>query len=185
MDKHLAFAVLNLSPNATFEDIEETVEAQIFELRTYFLRQPIVAALYVRRTEKCAQIFDLAQLFDLTLSDNGTHIHIPLAEGTLEEILKNYEAITTQLRSQMARTMHPESIRLLALNLVSVQQDFEKHFLAITNGEAATPVLAADQLQTGRLLRLLTTDANQPEVLEIIARERSRILALTHRPQQK
>lgn len=181
---HLAFAVLNLTPNAAIEEIEEALEMQIFELRNYFLRQPIVAALYVRRADKCVQLFDIAKLLDLPLSDDETHIHIPLAEGTLAEILKNYETITTRLRSQMARTMHPESIRLLALNLVSVQQDFENHFLALTAGETLTPVLAADQLQTGRLLRLLTTDADSPLVQEIIARERSRILSLT-RLQQK
>jgi hypothetical protein len=185
MDKHLAFAILKVDSDADKETIEDAMVSQIFELRSYFLRQPIVAALYLRRIEKCYQLFEIATLLEVDLSGDYIHSDIPLAEGNVIDILKNYEAATSLLRLQVAQTMHPKSIGLVAKNLVAVQHDFEQYFLSVTSGELATPVLAADQLNTGRLLRLLAINPHQQEVVEMIARERTRILGLTRRTQEK
>lgn len=181
MNKHLALAVLKLSDSADRDEIEEALQLQIFDLRSYFLKQPVVEPLFLSRATKCAQLAEVAGLFHIDLSHSSSHIRIPLAEGNLEETLKNYEAAMANLRLQLARTMHPDLIRELAVAMVRVQRDFETRFLTLSSGEHPTSVLAADQLPTGRLIRMLSNNHDSNEIQELIARERTRILGLPKR----
>jgi hypothetical protein len=184
MNTEEALSALDLVDVPPADDLDELITEQVFALREYFLRNPVVPELYRGRMRRLHRITEAG--FALGWSCTKATRPFPAIsfgeQAELTNLLRGYELALSQVRSEMAKTLNPIVLGALAVRMVEVQLAFEVAFFAVTTEvePADAEPKAADQADSGRMLWLLADGEDeqaQSELRGLIARERKRIMA--------
>lgn len=184
MDAKSALFHLELSAQPPVDVLEEVVEDRCFELRDYFLRNPVIPELYASRIKRLERLAEAAEALGLpVLAHPSTSKSSAAFEGaSLDDILRGFEESHALLRKQMSATLHPLALAGIAQAMIEVQEQYEEAFFMATQrfGIQEEAVKASNHLDTGRLLRWMNLDGEpQPtqtgESAKMIEAERRRI----------
>ena len=164
--------------------LHDLIEEAVFPIREYFLRQPVVAVLFRSRIARIQQLQEASRTFELTYAEPEPLANITFDQRELPALLRAYESEMSQARLEVARHLSPPQVIQAAQHMVSVQSAFEVSFLSVTAefASAEADILAAQLLDTGKALRLLS-EAPQ-EVQSLIENERKRIALIHARARQ-
>ncbi len=184
MDVHTALAHLELIDHPPEDVLEELLEERCFDLRDYFLRNPVIPELYASRVRRLQRIAEAAEALGFHWAARPPKPLIVLGRtASLAELLKRFEAEQAVLRSRLSASLHPIELADLAEAMVALQLDYEAGFFELTRAFGTTDeaVKAADHLDTGRLLRWIAQNGTpvpsaQSEATASIAAERRRII---------
>lgn len=178
MTEATALHILNLERKPPLDDLRDIVEEQLFELRNYFLRNPVVRELYENRIARINRIADAAEVLGLKFNkDRNFDMEVTYSASELPELLREFEQALTQARLLLASSLVPYTLRQTCRSMIAFQESFETRFMELTshiapyNGE----VRAAEHVDTGRLLREIIS-GYRPDAEQLIAKERRRIL---------
>ncbi len=184
MDAKSALFHLELTAQPPVDVLEEVVEDRCFELRDYFLRNPVIPELYASRIKRLERLAEAAEALGLpVLAHPSTSKSSAAFEGaSLDDILRGFEESHALLRKQMSATLHPLALAGIAQAMIEVQEQYEEAFFMATQrfGIQEEAVKASNHLDTGRLLRWMNLDGEpQPtqtgESAKMIEAERRRI----------
>jgi hypothetical protein len=184
MDAKSALFHLELSAQPPVDVLEEVVEDRCFELRDYFLRNPVIPELYASRIKRLERLAEAAEALGLpVLAHPSTSKSSAAFEGaSLDDILRGFEESHALLRKQMSATLHPLALAGIAQAMIEVQEQYEEAFFMATQrfGIQEEAVKASNHLDTGRLLRWMNLHGEpQPtqtgESAKMIEAERRRI----------
>lgn len=184
MDVKSALLHLELTAQPPVDVLEELVEDRCFELRDYFLRNPVIPELYASRIKRLERLADAAEALGLpVLAHPSTSKSSAAFKGApLDDILRGFEESHALLRTEMSATLHPLALAGIAQAMIEVQEQYEEAFFIATQrfGIQADAVKASDHLDTGRLLRWMNLHGEpQPtqtgESAKMIEAERRRI----------
>lgn len=179
MTEETALHILQLDRTPPLEDLFDIVDEQLFELRDYFLRNPVVRELYESRMARITRIAEAAAVFRLHFETQSETSLQPFTPSTSEltELLREFEQSLAQARLVLASSLHPQILCRTCEHMIDVQEAFEAAFMQLT-----TPippfdgaVRAAEHVDTGRLLQLLIS-GYRPDAEQLISKERRRIL---------
>ncbi|MFK7757737.1 MAG: hypothetical protein AB8B53_12475 [Flavobacteriales bacterium] len=186
MDQDKAQLILNLTSFPPIDILEEIIEEEVFQLRDYFLRNPVVGVLYNSRLRKLKQLEEVKSTF---LRSNEHSPNIPsfnlIQSKNMKLLFSELERAFTRLRGEMSRGLDPKTIATLAEKMINVQAEYEQKFIELYQVQSKeevpeVPVKAADQISTGRALILLK-QGNSDELSDLLTKEYFRIKGLTKR----
>ncbi len=178
--------ILNLSSFPPKEILEEILEQEVFHLRDYFLRNPVVEVLFNSRIRKLNQLVEIHSSFLCSNQVDQYNPKFTLSKSkTLEELFSEVERAFTYLRGEMSQGLNSKTIATLAQQMIEVQKEYEEQFLSIYKSRQIekaenTQIKAADQISTGRALMLLKSGSSE-ELNFMLAKEYQRILGLHNR----
>lgn len=179
MNPETARIFLEVPEGIDQEELQDVLEAKAFDLRSFFLQQPVVPVLYesrVNRLQKLQSAYEA--LGGETLYSAVQLPAIPIVEElTLVDLLEVHAGYLAACRSQMARTLLPEPLIELAQRMIAMQDRYEALFMDLTDELSLSnedQVKQSEQLDLGEVLHVLR--AKGPKALENeIAKERQRI----------
>ncbi|MFT4779326.1 MAG: hypothetical protein ACJAU0_001818 [Flavobacteriales bacterium] len=178
MNEAHALLLLGFSSKPDASELPDLMEEKVFEIRTYFLRQPVVPELFRSRIRKLTQLAEAASLLGL----NYEAMQDPLASSAqTQELIPLLNACSVQmadLKLSISSTLNPTAIATLAGAMVAYQIQFEDVFFELTAGypRSEEKVNAADALDVGELL-FEHKKQNSARIQELISKERIRISA--------
>lgn len=179
MTEATALHILQLDRIPPVDDLSEIVDEQLFELRDYFLRNPIIRELYENRIARMARIAEAASILGLEFKPRKLPLLHPVnfEVSELAELLRRFEQALAQARLVLASTLDPEVLRHTCKEMIAFQEAFEASFMQLTSEVAPSEgeVRAAEHIDTGRLLRALSS-GYRPDAELLISKERKRIL---------
>lgn len=164
--------------------LEEIVEDHIFQLRDYFLRNPVVKQLYAARIRKLNRLFEIQEQY----INNNEHKSLDVYEDIkligldFLDLLKDFEKNQSILRGQLASTLCIRRLIKTVETLIQLQQEYELQFKLIFEKKFSgfsdlVPVKLSEHLATGEVIRFLQQkdlEAARP----LIEKEYSRILLI-------
>lgn len=133
MERTKAFILLDLSENATSDDITDALDQAVFKVRDQFLRGAVIPKLAASRVERCVVLSDVAQTLGVEALGAPVAVPqtLPLAE-TLEGVVRGHLENIRRCRTAMAATLDPDSVAQLGNMMVNLQLDYMKAFLLQT-----------------------------------------------------
>ena len=160
------------------DDLIDQIEEQVFPIREYFLRNPVVSILYQKRMRQLERIAKASTLLGAETEASTDNISFHLKAEGLTALLKGYEEVLMQARLRIASTMQPKAITSIVSAMLDVQDSYESQFMALTADleEADESIKASEHLETGVLLLALRND-DQAAAEGMIRKERKRINA--------
>lgn len=187
MEESRVKLILNLEKIPPKDVLTEILEEEIFPIRNYFLRNPVIKVLFKSRIRK------LLQYQEIETKYIGEKAHADLKElekdntivgGDFRELFRSFELKMSKLKVRMSSEMAPGRVAILAQEMIDVQEAFELNFVSIYDQwehsqkiKNDITVKAADQISTGKALRLLTGKVS-PELIQMISNEYVRIKSL-------
>ncbi len=173
--------ILQLTEMPPRDVLEDLMEDEVFHLRDYFLRNPVVKQLYMARVRKLNKLLEIQEHY---LKNKVCHYSesfedIKLIGLDFLDILKDFEKNQSILRSQLASTLCVRRLIKIVESLIQLQQEYEMKFKLIFENTFSgfndfAPVKLADHLSTGEAIRFLQQkdlEAARP----LIEKEYSRI----------
>lgn len=180
----LAKDILNLRAVPEEREVfEELLEELVFEVREYFLRQPVITELYRSRIRKLQQLNEAAET--LGFPEQGDDVDLPEVffdnAKALDATFDLHQQKVSELRLLMSATLKPQALSMLALRLTEVQDAYESHLMKLTSSFVTEDghIKANEATDSGRLAYLLKHSTD--EFNQAIARERRRILLIHER----
>lgn len=158
--------------------LEEIIEDAVFEVREYFLRNPVIPELYESRIRRLRMISEATE--SLGLKPRQVELDFQSYEfeqhSDLIEVIRLHEEQLTALRLGLSASLDPDIVSAHASQMIAAQISFEGRFFTLTEafGISEDSVKASEHADTGRLLFMLRS-ASRPDVAPIIQRERKRI----------
>lgn len=180
MNREMALDVLGLqSLPEDEEDLIDQIEEQVFPIREYFLRNPVVSILHQKRIRQLERIQAAAEALGVQADQQDQIVELPISADDLKGLLKRYEEVLMQARLQIASTMQPKVITSVVHTLLQMQEAFESRFMELTDhlDESEEIIKASEHVETGVLLLALRND-DQATAEEMIGKERKRINVL-------
>tara|TARA_B100000795_G_scaffold267583_1_gene252744 strand:- start:30021 stop:30578 length:558 start_codon:yes stop_codon:yes gene_type:complete len=175
---------LQLTEMPPSDVLEELVEDEVFHLRDYFLRNPVVKQLYTARVRKLNKLLEIQKHYINNKECKSSEVSesIKLVGSDFLEVLQDFEKNQSNLRGQLAATLTIWRLIEIVETLIQLQQEYEKQFKLIfeknfSGFKASVPVKLSDHLATGEVIRFLQQkdlEAARPS----IEKEYSRILLI-------
>lgn len=183
MNEAMALDYLGLEdqPNDK-ETLVDALEMKVFELRNYFLQNPVVIPLVRSKMKRLQLLEDAANVFALSPKATPNSPQPELSSENLIDLLTSYEANLMRIRLYISQSLSPKHVIEGANRLIQLQDEFEPVFLDLTADQntSSDEVKAAQSLDTAALLKALKSeDALASEAL--ISKERKRIVTLRQR----
>lgn len=184
MDVKSALLHLELTSQPPVDVLEELVEDRCFELRDYFLRNPVIAELYESRIRRLERIAEAAEALGLQLAAHPSETTSTVAfdGASLSELLRRFEEEQALVRTRMSTTLNPLALASIARAMIEVQGLYEDAFFSSTHrfGVQEDAVKASDHLDSGRLLQCMRLHGEPiplatSEAVRMIESERRRI----------
>jgi len=171
--------ILNLESWPPDEVLEEIIEDETFQLRDYFLRNPVIKVLFKSRIRKLEKLAIIGQTFlNQPLNSEETNSALQIERSELVIILRFLESHLAECRRKMASTYKPSELAQLANQMIEIQEVYEEGLIKYCHTESISPsreeVKAAEQLNTGLALRLIE-NGELDEVKLMVSRELSRV----------
>lgn len=178
MNEANALLLLGFSSRPSADELPDLIEEKVFEVRTYFLRQPVVPELFRSRIRKLNQLAEAAAHLGLSFEPQLNKTTPQLTQTDLLSVLTGYSAEMSMLKLHVASTLNPKELAHLAEVMVTFQIQFEDLFFELTKDYPLTDevVNAAAAMDAGELLFELKKE-NTPAVQTLISKERNRIAA--------
>lgn len=188
MHREFALDLLRLrdvpSDNSVFNELYEEA---VFEVREYFLRFPIVEALYRSRIHKLNQLEEAATL----LGHPQPQVEVSLPQlaldnaKALDALFAQHQQALSLLRLQVASSLNGHALVTLAKAIVDLQKTFETRLLELTPHITASTeqVKAADIVDSGQLAFAFKTDPDRFTTL--VAKEKRRIELIRERERRR
>jgi len=180
LDKERVKLLLELSSFPPTEVLEEIIEEQVFSIKDYLLRNPIVKALFLSRSRKLTQLAEILSFHAGSTPPDLPMAKLPNPPSELIDLLRWHEASLNSFRLSVSGTSHPALVNHLLLGMINFQKTFEDQFLLSTEHLAlprVEKIKQADQLETGPVIRMLISGKLE-QVSTYLAKERSRILLI-------
>ena len=165
--------------------LEEILKEEVFHLRDYFLRNPVVKPLYIARIRKLETLLKIEE--EYLFSNLTTVVEFVETEKTqnveILEALKHFEKGQSNLRVQLASTLEIAVLIKIAQALINLQMEFEQEFKLLFENQFSPKkslerVQLADQLPTGEVIRFIQAgDLNS--AIPLMKKEYNRILLVT------
>jgi len=180
LEKQEAKLILNLETWPPHDVLEEILEDEVFNLRDYFLRNPVVPVLYKSRIRKLKKLQEILETF---LKKTETTFELAEIQDSksndLREILRFLESHLSRVRQQIAQSLNPVHLAQLAENMIKIQLKFEELFKTYCYAENIKPaqeeVKAAQHINTGLGLKFIETQ-NQKDLTSLLEKELKRIV---------
>lgn len=178
MNEANALLLLGFSSRPSADELPDLIEEKVFEVRTYFLRQPVVPELFRSRIRKLNQLAEASAHLGLSFE---RHLDINLsnlAQTDLLPLLNSYSAEMSMLKLRVASTLNPKELSHLAEVMVAYQIQFEDLFFELTETHPLKEetVNAAAAMDVGELLFEMKKE-NTDTIQALISKERTRIAA--------
>lgn len=179
MEKHEALLILNLETWPPADVLEELIEDEIFQLRDYFLRNPVIPALYKSRIRKLEKLKEIQSTF-LDSQETATTEELELRPqvNELADLLRFLESGLASQRRKLSATLNPVQLVIHIKNMLRIQEVYEKEFVAHCNAKniqpAAEDIKAADQLNTGLALKFIRSE-DESSLRKLVEKELKRI----------
>ncbi len=165
------------------EVFEELLDELVFDVREYFLRQPVITELYRSRIRKLQQFNEAAET--LGFPEEGDLPVLPDVDfhnaKALDVTFDLHQKKVSEIRLMMSGTLKPRALSLLAERLTEVQDGYEARLLEQTSSFKTEEgyVKANEASDSGRLAWLLKHSPD--EFTRALARERRRIKLIHER----
>ncbi len=183
LESYYILQVLDLEKMPPADILEEIVEEKIFELRDYFLRNPVVPVLYNSRLRRLKSLAEIQLELSSKNNPETLSLEFPsLDSSSLTALIKSYQSGLAVQRTFLAQTLNAQRIKQIVQEIISFQKQFEQHFAQLIKTEhpeiepLEEQVKQADQLDTGVVLFKLKTKPE--EALSLLRKEYSRILLI-------
>ncbi len=179
MTEAAALQILQLDIKPPVDDLREIAEDQLFDLRDYFLRNPVIRELYENRIARIERIATATETLGYSFGQNQPP-EIPKVDFSsldLSELLRQFEQSLAMARLVLSSTLHPIVLTETCTSMIALQTSFEAQFIKLTAHISPYDgaVRAAEHVDTGRLLRALSS-GYRPDAELLISKERRRIL---------
>jgi len=137
MTKEEAFQTLNLPNTFTLEEVGNTIETKLFEVKHYLLQMVVVPRLYQSRLRIIKQLHDVAVAFDFISDDmlekqiefpstNRSLMDLGVSkEGGWGEFLARYEGQLMQAKGQLSMASNPADMANAIQQLIRFQLAFD------------------------------------------------------------
>ncbi len=178
MNEASALQVFDLAEVPPLDVLEEIIEDAVFEVREYFLRNPVIPELYESRIRRLRLIDEASKSLGL----KAPQVDLDFQKFEFEqlsdliEVIRLHEEQLTSLRFGLSASLDPNVVSSHASEMIAAQISYEEHFFTLTEvfGISEDSVKASEHVDTGKLLFMLRS-ASRPDVAPIIKRERKRI----------
>lgn len=165
------------------EVFEELFQEAVFEVREYFLRFPIVAALYRSRIHKLRQFDEAAQVLGFPQpKDEISILQFSLGNAkALDALFAQHQQALSMLRLQLASTFNCHALATLTEAIVNLQDEYESQLLELTPEipESDAQIKAADITDSGQLAFAQKSDP--PRFHSLLMKEKRRIQLIRER----
>lgn len=137
MTKEEAFQALNLPNTSTLEEVGNTIETKLFEVKHYLLQMVVVPRLYQSRLRIVKQLHDVAVAFGFISNDLlNNQIEFPSTnsalgvlgvskEGGWANFLSRYEGQLMQAKGQLSMASNPIDMANAIQQLIRFQLAFD------------------------------------------------------------
>ena len=171
---------LKIEGDIDADDLLDTLELQVFDLREFFLRQPVVPALFESRIKRLSNLQEAFIAMGGRLSEiEIAYVEMPiLTDLSLLDLIETHAGFLASCRSRMASTFWPQPIQGFAKQMIIMQDRYEALFLDLSvhlKTEHHPPVKQADHLNYGEVLHRMRT-VDESAVKEELTKERCRII---------
>lgn len=182
MTRAEALEILQLTPQADADDIEDALDNQLFAMRKEAMTKYMVPQLLdklVRRADL------LAECSEVMLG--APWIPSPAAElselSTENEIafFQDFEKRESEMKLQLNSVKNAFQLKRALLAMQNHQRSYMNQFIAVFSGykeELESPTNSREVLDTGKLLLLMKQGNGKEEVRQLIAKELSRVSQL-------
>ncbi len=165
--------------------LEEIIEEEVFHLRDYFLRNPVVKPLYSSRIRKLNNLLEIQNEYCevKNITQEREIIDLSLSEENLLHLIQSFENSQADMKIRISATMDIEILISHVKRYIDLQEDFENKFKRCYSLEypLSSPnyqVKLADQLTTGTVIRLLVL-GKMEDAYPLLEKEFARILLIS------
>jgi hypothetical protein len=180
MQREEALNYLGLPAASSEDELIESIENQLFSIRDYFLRQPVVIALYRSRIARLHQLEEVTASFGIALSPKeeiGFDLSSPVGDEV--SLYRIRELRLAHCRGFMAKRLHLQNCIAGAEAMIAVELAFERDFLGFFSNIVLQelPVKASDRPDSAWMIDRLNQEnwMLDKELSNALSKEKTRI----------